>query len=215
MKKLIILTIAILSIGAANAANLITNGDFESQAVTAGSYTNLAATNSLTAWRVFGNVDLLNSLVGFPENNVTTCVDLDGTALGRIEQDFATITTSNYFVSYRYACNSQCGHCGSTCIILDPVNKSIVKMNGIQWPPTLIPASVLSPTNRTAAVIGNFWVTNSFTFTATANTTRILFGAWGSWNSTYNTADPFFPSPDTNMITCGGILIDDVSVTAQ
>jgi len=109
--KLLLVTAAIaLSTGSAHAANLITNGGFESPIVTNGNYANVPVDiASIPGW-VSDNVDVVNNYAGFGAYEGSNWLDLVGFgSTGSISQTFNTVAGQRYILTFAFSHNSLAG----------------------------------------------------------------------------------------------------------
>lgn len=176
-------------LGNGNAANLITNGSFESPDITSASYINFGAGNEPAGfeWKVAtGNIDLAgpNPYVLFPPYDGIQAVDLNGLIRGSMYQDFTTTLGQLYELSFAYADNPLEGGDSSAEAKVTDLNS-----NGI-----LLSTSVSHSTSTNSPVNGD-WKTFSGTFSGSGGNVRLLFTSTSSSNG---------PS--------GGIILDDVRV---
>lgn len=199
MKKLILPLLLLLAVPSFG-QNLITNGDFESDAVASGDFANITTTNgTLTGWTVTsGDVDI----VGAGNNlswitNSTQCIDLHGLGRGIIKQSFTTTPSAEYLISFKYSANPRGGR-GAMRL------HAVVDGHGLYLAPLGLRFETLGDTRTNDVRVSHSqgWTETNFTFTATGTSHDLMF-------------IPGHSDGNTTVIVrdSGGPLIDDVSVT--
>lgn len=173
---------------------LLTNGSFEEPPIAAGSFLNIAvggeAAAGFTGWTVTtGSVDVTNLTAplfsinwAVPAKDGDQILDLNGTTIGSISQEFATAIGEHYVYQFWYTNNPLSPAGESASVTLSDVATS-----------TDLDLLVVSHTSATGAEPD--WKFATGLFTALGTTTRISFAS---------TSNPGEPS--------GGIFIDAVSV---
>ena len=148
----IVAAMAVYTVGVALAATIATNGSFEDP----------AGAGDPTGW-IVSNVDRLSSSGGWEAVDGTWIIDLNGSDAGSISQVLTTSSGSDYTVTFQMAGNPQC----SNPLTLDMTVSDNVDEN-----------DAFSFTTDSGATIGNLgWVEETFTFTATAITTLLVFSS--------------------------------------
>jgi len=204
MKKLVSILFTVCGI---SAQNLITNGDFETDAVSAGAFSRITTTNGLTGWWVGADnsstpalvdVDLCGEgVLAAPSGNATQFVDLNGLERGRIRQDFTTTGAATYTVTFKYAKNRNGGiGADAWCRVFETGTPGIAIASRFLTLPVMSTSGTTDTNQVSTVVSANVWTEATFGFTATGTATSIAFEA--------NNAPPEKAS--------GGILIDDVSI---
>lgn len=141
-------------------ANLLVNGDFESTAISSGSWTILNS-NALTGWSAGQNgVELRNNVAGAAYSG-SQYLELDTTANSSIMQTVQTTIGQNYLLSFAYA----------------PREGVSAASNAINvfWNDSLL-ASITGDGTHNA---GNIWQMYSFNVLAVAPMSTISFAADG------------------------------------
>lgn len=160
----------------ASAAELVSNGGFESNTVT-GSATNTfsRASQGLTGWTIgVNNVDLVSNLLWAPASGVNS-LDLNGTKKGEIHQALNTVVGQTYQLSFDLAGNFLGG--------LNTKNLSVnVGSNGLYS---------FNTTGRTATTMG--WTNYVTTFIASTAQTNLSFSS--------NTSGTYGPALDNISVT--------------
>ena len=159
MKRVTAFTAGMLLASGVSAAT-ITNGSFEQPGTTSGPFSTLnAGSNQLTGWTISaGSVDLINTL--WQHSDGSYSLDLDGNAPATISQDISGLTIgTTYSVLFDLAAN--------------PASQGSVFK-------TLTVAAGLDAQrytfDRTGTTLSNMgWVTETFEFTATAQTETLEF----------------------------------------
>ena len=216
MKKLL-LTLALAAI-TAHGQELITNGDFETDAVAAGSYLYVTNGNgnTITGWTLedlnpsetvnpWGDVDLVGEGVtmSWAGTTASQCVDLHGLTRGEISQTITTTAATEYTLSFTYSHNRD-----DSLSSRDTGSLMVRVMDESTNPDTTIAYLNLTPmgtrfftrgstkTNDVTITHSSGWTETNLTFTATQASHKIIFNGGGTY------------------YTSAGSLIDDVSVTA-
>jgi hypothetical protein len=212
MKKLLLLLTVCGLIGAQSfgaGPNLIVNGDFESDAQASGTFSNRG---TLTGWTITGDVDLVGeNYPQMPTDNATQYIDLNGQGgtgtNAVVEQTFATTAAATYTVSVSYAQNKRGHHVSANA---NPARGLVqVSPATVGGQSSSVSLQLNTPcyveggtvdTNKMPTLIkgSHEWAPGPTNFTFTAHTTSTTIKLISSDSR---------PS--------GGILIDDVSVTAN
>lgn len=171
MKVLAVTAVVGLALGAApvHAANMITNGSFETPVVPATSFTNFAnGSAAITGWTVTGpEVSIVGGSFGqngvsFHAQDLNQWLDLTGFNANSIEgvsQSVATTVGNQYQLSYYIGNTTGGGIFGSSSMVN-------VRLNGTQ---------TFSDTNSAVNATGLTWQQITHTFTATTASTTLAF----------------------------------------
>lgn len=152
---------AAMAVGTAASAATIQNGGFEEPGTFSGGFTTIGAGSSyLTGWSIdYGSVDLINTFWQNSEGDYS--LDLDGSAVSAISQEIGGLTIGQaYTVLFDLAGNPQ-GR---------PTVKSLEVMAGAD-------IGLYTFDTSTTSLVDMGWVTESFTFTATATTETLTFSS--------------------------------------
>lgn len=175
-------------------AGPLTNDSFETPPVSAGNYVNIAvggeAAAGFTGWTVAsGNIDVVNLTAPFlgvnwsvPAIDGNQILDLNGTTIGSISQDFTTVIGQSYAYQFWYTNNPLGGINESASVgLLDVATNAGLGSKSIS--------------HTSATLTDPDWKLGIGFFTAIGSTTRITFA------STSNLGD-----------SSGGIMIDAVGI---
>lgn len=168
---------AVLTAGAtsASAANLITNGSFETGVGDAGlgGFTTLGAgSTNMTGWTVAsGSVDWINGY--WMADDGTHSVDMNGNSVGAIEQTINTVAGRTYTLTFDMSGNPYIG---------SDTRTMQVSAGGASAPFTY---TFTTPPNSHADMN---WVEESLNFTATGPTTLITFASTSTGNCCWGPA---------------------------
>jgi Protein of unknown function (DUF642) len=186
--------VAGLHFAPAASANLLVNGGFEAPALTPGAFTTIAPGGEPAgfAWKVAsGDVDVahlpVTPFVDYSAFEGNQGLDLNGTMLGAIYQDFATVAGQSYSLSLAYADNPD--H-------LAVVKSASINVQAIATSGVLLATSISHSTSTNSPPIAD-WLTATFGFTATGASTRLTFSS---------------TSADTSP--SGGIILDAIDTRA-
>ncbi len=173
-------------------ANQLLNGSFESPVLTTGTFQTIPPGGEPAGfeWTVAtGNVDLAgpNPFILFPPYDGAQAVDLNGTIRGSLYQDFSTVLGQQYSLTFAYADNPLEGG----------ISTADVTVTDLLSAGTLLADSVAHSTSTNGPPANGDWLVYSGVFTATGTNTRLLFASTSASNS-----------------ASGGIILDDVNVTA-
>ena len=171
----------------ANAANLVTNGSFEANAMPTGSW---SIYPTLTGWTGTPNIELRNNVAGAAFDGVNY-VELDTYSNSGMFQDIATTAGAHYALSFAYSPRPGTGN----------TNDINVLWNG----------SLVTPLAGTNGSGSHHWTVFNFDVVGGAGTTsRLTFNAAGVSDSYGGSLDAVsltsaVPEPETYALMLAGL----------
>ena len=190
MKKTLLYSLLLTAFASAHAStNIVLDGSFEAQAQANGTWSLNA---SLPDWTLVSgpSIELRDNVAGTAADGVNY-VELDSTANSAISQVLNTTVGQTYVLSFEYS--NRTGTNPST-------DGLYYSLNGVQ-----VDAPAL-PENDTS---NNLWSTYSTNFTATSNSTTLVFGALGTSDSYGSSLDNIqvsaVPEPSSYALMFGGL----------
>ncbi len=185
MKNGILASLAVLTLGLSAVpakADLITNGSFEfgTNQPGAGGFATIPSlsNSSITGWTVTGSVDYINGY--WQAQNGTYSVDLNGDALGGVQQSVATQVGQSYLVTFWLSANPD--HLDS-----HPDSRTL----NLSWGPGQTHAFTYNfdtPPGGTNSKSNMNWTEYSWIFTATSTSTLLSFNSAAPQNCCYGPA---------------------------
>jgi choice-of-anchor C domain-containing protein len=188
--KLALAAVAVsLWAGAASAAAIVSNGSFELgiNGPGSGSFATIpgASLSSITDWTVVGSVDWINGY--WQASDGTHSVDLNGVALGGVQQLINTVAGQSYRLTFDLSANPD--HLDS-----HPDQRTLLAAAGLTN--AVFTYKFDTPPGGTNTSSNMNWSSYFLDFTAIANTTLLAFNSTSGQNC------------------CWGPALDNVAVTA-